>query len=174
MEILIGEIPSSEDARYKGFLAAGLRADEDNFRISPADDAHSPFPTQDRADSFTLGAFSADALCGVVSFTRDGAEREKLRHKGILFRMYVAAEFRGRGIAGGLIKAVLERAERLEGLEQINLTVLAGNAKAKELYERNGFRVFAWEQRALKWKGKYHDEYQMAYRLPKFALPGAA
>ncbi|MEO7424920.1 MAG: GNAT family N-acetyltransferase [Fibrobacteria bacterium] len=168
---IIREIPSSESEPYRRFFAVGLREDEDNFRISPSDDAEAPYPTCDRADSFTLGAFAGDALCGVVSFNRDGGDREKLRHKGILFRMYVAAAFRGRGIAGMLIRAVLERADRLADIEQINLTVVAGNPKAKALYERAGFQAFALEARAIKWKGGYHDEYQMAYRMERFALP---
>jgi RimJ/RimL family protein N-acetyltransferase len=122
-------------------------------------------PTLDRQDSFTLGAFAGEELCGVASFGRDGADREKLRHKGTLFRMYVAAPFRGRGIAAQLIRAVLERVAQLEGLEQVNLTVIAGNSKAKALYEREGFRVFAHEERAIKWRGRYHDELQMVHRL---------
>ena len=172
--IAIREINSSEAELYRDFFAVGLREDEDNFRISPSDDAVAPFPTRDREDSFTLGAFSDHDLCGVVSFSRDGADREKLRHKGILFRMYVAEAFRGRRIAGMLIRAVLERADRLGDIEQINLTVVADNPKAKGLYERAGFRTFALEPRAIKWKGRYHDEYQMAYRMERFSLPEQA
>jgi len=55
------------------------------FRITPTDDLNAPFPTKDTEDSFTLGAFVGSELARIVSFERDGKDREKLRHKGILF-----------------------------------------------------------------------------------------
>jgi hypothetical protein len=46
----------------------------------------SPFPTQSRADSFTLGAISdAGELFGVVSFEREGAMRENFVTKVCCF-----------------------------------------------------------------------------------------
>src|SRR4051812_4299648 len=114
----ISEIPSSHALLYKSFFLQGLIEDVDNFRISPHDEMESSFPTQDRADSFTLGAFVDKEWAGVVSFERDGATREKLRHKGTLFRMLVAYEFRGQGIGRQLIHAVIDRTKRHTDIEQ--------------------------------------------------------
>jgi GNAT superfamily N-acetyltransferase len=150
---------------YKEFLTKGLYQDEENFRITPADDLYAAFPTLDKSDSFTLGAYVGLALAGVVSFTRDGRDREKLRHKGILFRMYVSKDFRGLGIARKLIEELIARVRTIGDIEQINLTVIAANATARALYERVGFTTFGSEENAIKWKGKYFAEHQMVLRL---------
>ncbi len=163
--IEIIEIKSDQLALYQQFLTTGLINDEENFRITPNDDLHAPFPTKDGVDSFTLGAYCDHQLAGVVSFTRDGADREKLRHKALLFRMYVAKAFRGKGIAKMLIESVLERVRQIEDLEQINLTVIANNNNAKNLYEKFGFVTFGSEPNAIKWKGKYFTEDQMTLKL---------
>jgi GNAT superfamily N-acetyltransferase len=166
----IQEMKSSRLGEYRAFLGKGLVRDEEHFRITPSDDAAAPFPTQDKEDSFTLAAIVEGALAGVVSFERDGKTREKLRHKGILFRMYVHGDFRGRGIGKRLIGEVLSRAAGLGDIERINLTVVSGNAAAKALYAGFGFAVFSSEPEAIKWNGKYFAEESMTLRLAGSAL----
>jgi RimJ/RimL family protein N-acetyltransferase len=161
----IREIRSEELPEYRQFLNTGLEANEAQFRITVQDDHSAPFPTKDRADSFTLGAYIDNELAGIVSFTRDGNDRKKLRHKGILFRMYVAEAHRGQGIAAQLIDALINRAKDLTDIEQINLTVVAGNTNARALYERKGFILFGKEKNAIKWNGQYFDEDQMVLSL---------
>ncbi len=165
MEITINEITSENKVEYKAFLKVGLLNDEDNFRITPLDDLNSDFPTKEKDDSFTLGAYFQNQLVGIVSFMRDGADRQKLQHKGILFRMYVSLNFRGRGIAKRLMKSVIERASAINGIEQINLTVMANNDKAKVLYEKLGFSSYGREENAIKWNGKYFDEEMIVLKL---------
>lgn len=145
---------------YRALLMPGLEQDAESFRIAPEDEQNAPFPTRNRSDSFTLGTFVDDHLAGVVSFQREGADRVKLRHKGLLFRMYVSPDFRGQGLAGLLIQEVIDRARQLDGLEQINLTVVTTNP-AKRLYERFGFQSFSREEQAIKWHGTYLTEEAM-------------
>jgi cyclohexyl-isocyanide hydratase len=165
VQAIITEMRSHQLQEYKLFLQTGLHHDEESFRITPADDSETSFPTRDREDSFTLGAYVENKLAGVVSFTRDGADREKLRHKGILFRMYVTRDFRGHGIAKELIEALLKRVRQIKDIEQVNLTVVASNATAKKMYEKFGFTTFGSESNAIKWKGKYFTEDQMVLQL---------
>ena len=165
LEIL--ELRSAQAAEYKRFFMEGLIRDEESFRISPGDESNAPFPTEGRPDSFTLGAYLDGDLAGVVSFQREGRDREKLRHKGLLFRMYVRPEARGQGVGRALIGEVAARADRLGDIERINLTVIAENAGAKRLYERAGFTIFATEADAIKWKGKTFAENQMVLTLPR-------
>jgi cyclohexyl-isocyanide hydratase len=167
MNCTITEIFSDQLATYKKFLSVGLVEDADSFRLSANDDLHTPFPTKDKPDSFTLGAYCDGQLAGVVSFARDGADREKLRHKGLLFRMYIAKEYRGKGVGRQLIEALLERVKSLASLEQINLTVVTNNDRAKALYEKFGFKTFSIEVNAIKWQGKYHTEETMVLMLNK-------
>jgi cyclohexyl-isocyanide hydratase len=161
----IQEIHASDIAAYREFLLRGLMEDGANFRLSPDDEKHAPFPTLGTPDSFTLGAYEDQQLAGIVSFQREGRDREKLRHKGLLFRMYVHPQFRGKGIARALIVALLQRVEMLGDVEQINLTVVANNPVAKKLYEQFGFVSFAVERNALKWEGHYYTEEQMVLFL---------
>jgi ribosomal protein S18 acetylase RimI-like enzyme len=166
-EIKIQEIKTDQLEMYKNFLQIGLINDEESFRISPNDDLKTPFPTNETNDSFTIGAFLNENLAGIVSFSRDGNDREKLRHKGILFRMYVSSEYRGRGIAKILIENVIERAKLLDNMEQINLTVVTNNINAKNIYTKFGFETFSSERNAFKWKEKYFDEDAMVLFLNK-------
>lgn len=161
------EITSARIIEYKNFLTIGLLNDEENFRITPTDDLNAPFPTKDKNDSFTLGAYTGNLLAGIVSFDRDGSDTEKLRHKGVLFRMYVSKEFRGKGLAKKLIEELINRVRKIDTIEQINLTVIANNTNAKTLYEKFGFTTFGSEQNAIKWKGKYFTEDQMVLQLKK-------
>ena len=161
----IKELQSSEHREYKTFLMEGLINDESNFKISPDDETRADFPTKDAADSFTLGAFVDGSLAGVVSFQRDGFDREKLRHKGLLFRMYVSPVHRGKGIAKELIAETIKKVEAVGDIEQINLTVVSDNSTAKSLYEKFGFKSFATEKNAIKHKGKYFTEEQMVLFL---------
>ena len=163
--VIVKDIGPSDIESYKKFLQQGLVNDEENFRITPQDDLNEAFPTKDTVDSFTLGAYFTHQLAGVVSFERDGKNREKLRHKGILFRMYISPEYRGKGIAGLLLEAVILRVKNIPDIEQINLTVVDNNDRAKSLYEKYGFTTFASEKNAIKWKGKYFTENQMVLRI---------
>ena len=159
--IEIKEITSEIIDQYKKLISKGLIEDESCFRIAPEDEQLEAFPTQDKADSFTLGAFESNQLIGVASFKREGANRLKLRHKGLLFKIYVDSAHRQRGIASDLIQAVIHRVRQIEDIEQINLTVIPTNKHAKKLYEKFGFETYAQEKKAVKWKGKYFDEDQM-------------
>lgn len=159
---LTGEHPHG----YKAFFTSGLRAHRNCFRITPDDEAREPFPTTGTAGSFTLGLLTdAGTLAGVVSFQRDGQTREKLRHKGVLFRMYVSAEHGGRGFGRRLLDEIIRRVREQTDVEQINLTVVATNLQARRLYEKVGFRSFARELNAHKDGDLYYDEDQMVLFL---------
>lgn len=163
--IRIEEIsPGYEDA-YKVLVNEALINDHECFRISPNDELDVPFTADNSGDDFTLGAFDEGRLIGTVAFKREGLNREKLRHKGVLSRMIVSSQYRGKGIGKQLISEVIERAKKIEGMEQINLTVIPTNEKAKALYEQFGFQTFASEPNAIKWKGTYYTEDQMALHL---------
>ncbi|MCY7358646.1 MAG: GNAT family N-acetyltransferase [Rudanella sp.] len=160
------ELTSEKADTYKAFFTQAVTLQPDFFRISPADEAESPFPTLGTPDSFTLAMTTPIGhLMGVVSFQREGANRTKLRHKGLLFRMYVAAEYAGRGIGRRLVNEVIQRARLLPGMEQLLLTVAHQNEIAKKLYESVGFQSFSLELRAMKYNGAYVDEEQMVLFL---------
>ena len=111
-----------------------------------------------------LGAYSdSHALIGTVGFSVE--VRQKQRHKGLLFGMYVAPEANSRGVGRALLAACLARARSVPGIEQINLTVTATNERALRLYEAAGFRAFGVEQRAIRVGGAYHAKAHMVLYL---------
>ena len=152
---------------YNAFLLRGLQEHPEAFRIGPEDVRVKPFPILGPdEDDFTLAAFAEEsAMLGVVTFMRE--RLQKMRHKGWVVRMYVAPWAAGAGVGRALLRETVARATQIDGLEQLNLTVIASNARAGRLYLSEGFVPFARELRAVKEGSEYRDEEQMALRLTR-------
>lgn len=116
-------------------------------------------------NTFTFGAFESSELIGVVTLARE--QLLKLKHRANITAMYTKPEKRGSGIGKALILKVIEKAEKLEGIEQLYLTVVTTNTPAKKLYSSCGFEVFGKEKRALKFDDTYYDEDHMVLYLQK-------
>jgi ribosomal protein S18 acetylase RimI-like enzyme len=136
---------------------------EEQRRLAPEDWAN----RLRGADSFVLGAFENDRIVGMVGFVRQRGP--KLRHKGTVWGMYVSPGCRGKGAGRLLMQELIERARRLDGLEQLTLTVVSDNAPARQLYLSLGFQVYGREPRALKVGERYLDEELMILLLPSHA-----
>ena len=108
-----------------------------------------------------FGARIDGALAGINAFSIDGYSK-KIAHIGHLGAMYVRAAARGTGLADALVKSFLDYATGK--VEQVELTVEAGNAVAIKLYERHGFHTVGRMPRSIQVDGVYYDELQM-YRL---------
>jgi RimJ/RimL family protein N-acetyltransferase len=118
-------------------------------------------PAEDR---FIVGAFTEQGeLAGIAGFRRE--ERLKLRHKGEIWGVFVAPEFRRMGIGRLLIREILVRANKLEGLSVVGLSTMAENEAAKRLYQSLGFEPFGTERKALKVGGRFLDEVWMSCHL---------
>lgn len=111
---------------------------------------------------FVLGAFAApdQPLIGTVALMR--CQREKERHKAEVVAMYVASEAAGRGVGRALLVELLARAERVDGLRQIQLVVTSQNEAASHLYESLGFRRYGREVGGLCVDGVFYDADLMA------------
>lgn len=79
--------------------------------------------------------------------------------------MYVAEEYGRQHLGRRLLEETIRRVRLLPDIEQINLTVIATNQRARHLYEKVGFRSFAYEKNALKDGNTYYDEEQMVLFL---------
>ena len=73
--------------------------------------------------------------------------------------MYVREAARGSGLADELMMAFLDYAATQ--VDQVILTVEAGNDRAIRLYERHGFRPVGKIPRSILVDGEYFDELQM-------------
>jgi ribosomal protein S18 acetylase RimI-like enzyme len=79
--------------------------------------------------------------------------------------MYVRPETRGFGLAAALVEMLLEHAGK--EVEQVQLTVAAGNPRARRFYQRMGFVEYGLEEKSLKYKGEYFDEVLMVKFLSR-------
>ena len=87
----------------------------------------------------------------------------KLRHKSSVWGMYVVSEVRARGIGKLLLSELLNKAKCLEGVEQVNLSVVSSNIKAKGIYHSLGFKTYGIEVNALKIGVQYFNEDLMVF-----------
>lgn len=153
---------AADAVAYQAFRLDGVVRHPHQFRIAAEDER--ALPTEAVAARLTagyvVGAFDAEGLTGIGGLTRyDGA---KLRHKALLWGMYVHERARGRGLAGELVEALLAEARR-EGVAHVLLTVAADNAPARRLYERSGFRTYGVEPGSVRVDGLDLDEALMVY-----------
>jgi ribosomal protein S18 acetylase RimI-like enzyme len=115
-------------------------------------------------DNFVIGAFSPRGqMVGMMGFARN--LREKSRHKGLIWGVFVQPEWRNQGVARAMLAELIERVKANPGVEKINLTVSADQTAAKRLYRSMGFEVSGQEKHALKVDGQYVDEDHMVLWL---------
>ena len=116
-----------------------------------------------RADNFVLGAFDGATLVGMVGFYRD--QRQKRRHKGWVWGMYVSQEARAKGAGRALVSSLLDRARALPDLRCVLLTVATTQQAARRLYSSLGFQSIGIEPKALAVNGGYVDEEHMRFEI---------
>ncbi|MCQ4088411.1 GNAT family N-acetyltransferase [Saccharibacillus sp. JS10] len=154
------------EAYWKLRLEA-LRTNPTTFGASYEDSLQTPMSDvlqriKDEPDNYMLMAFTEkDKAAGMIGFRRELGI--KFKHKGIIWGVYVAPEYRGIGIAQGLLKEVINRGKELEGLKKINLCAVTTNQAAINLYKKLGFEIYGTEKNALQYEGREYDEALMAY-----------
>jgi RimJ/RimL family protein N-acetyltransferase len=111
------------------------------------------------ADNFVLGAFDGSTLVGTVGFYR--LQPMKQRHKGWIWGVFVAPEYRGRNVARALLVRLLQMAKEIPDLQCVLLKVATTQQPARRLYLSLGFRSFGIEPRSLKVNDNYVDEEHM-------------
>jgi ribosomal protein S18 acetylase RimI-like enzyme len=103
-----------------------------------------------------FGAFDDKRLIGITGFNR--MARQRAMHRGEVVQVYVDSKYRGQNIGEKLIRRVLEYAFALDGIEQVQLSVIAGNQTAIKLYEKIGFKTFGVQPRYFKVGETYMDQ----------------
>jgi ribosomal protein S18 acetylase RimI-like enzyme len=154
---------------FQGLRLAALRDTPTAFASSYEEEKDFPLATVQgrlalRADRGAFGAFLDDTLVGIVVLGR--AEQKKVRHKALIWSVYVAPHARGRGIGRALLQEAVSLARSVPEFRQVNVGVNAGNAVAIRLYESLGFRAYALEPGALLIDGEPHDELHLFLPLP--------
>jgi ribosomal protein S18 acetylase RimI-like enzyme len=110
-----------------------------------------------------FGAFAGDALVGIAGVRREPLAQ--VRHKAMIWGVFVDPAHRRQGIAQKLLAAATGHAGEQWDCAQLMLCVNAENAAAKGLYASLGFRTFGVEPRALCVDGRFYDEEHMCKPL---------
>jgi len=102
-------------------------------------------------------------LLGMAGWYRGGGV--KTSHRAFLWGLFVRPEARGRGLARGLLQAVIAEVRAAGGIESLWAGVSAEQQAATALYERLGFTCWGLEPRALKLGDRFLDERQLVLFL---------
>ena len=155
MNINYRKIEGPEAREFRRVRLACLREFPDQFGSLYADEAAKPklyfeqLIELDLADIFFFGAFVDDReLVAIAGFVR--GDRSKTRHRGEIVAVYVDPRYHGRKVGERLLRAIIEAAFRLDGVEQVHLALVDGNAAAERLYRRIGFETYGVQRNYLK------------------------
>lgn len=136
----------------KAYFALRLRCMHDaalQFRSAPEDVEREGLAHWQarlaQEDDRIVGVFDGNALIGIGGITRDW--RVKLRHKALLFGMFVAPQATGQGIGIAIVDALIAEARGF--VSSLHLTLMADNDRALALYERAGFTVYGREPQSV-------------------------
>jgi RimJ/RimL family protein N-acetyltransferase len=164
MSFKLRRLEANDLAIYRELRLEGLRHHPEAFSSAWEDESRMPDTWwTERLETSTVfgGWLDNSALVGLAGLrVHDIA---KLRHKGLLWGMYVRPEARGTGLAAALVQKVIEHAKPL--VEQLCLTVVATNVGAHRLYSKAGFAEYGLERRALRVGDEYYDEILMSLSL---------
>jgi GNAT superfamily N-acetyltransferase len=164
METSYRRLGPADSVEFQALRVEGFTLHPLEFRIGPEDEAEtaSTEVAERLTRDFVAGAYQEGVLVGIGGLTQE--TRSKLRHKALLWGMYVRAGARGTGIADGIVERLLDHA-RAAQVSVVLLTVIADNLRARRLYERWSFAIYGTEPRAVRAGGRDLDETLMARQL---------
>ncbi|HEO1363237.1 TPA: GNAT family N-acetyltransferase, partial [Legionella pneumophila] len=144
---------------WKSFRLEALKNSPENFGSSYEEEVHmSDADFQNGlSKGFVLGVFVDDLLVSCVGFYTFNSLKTK--HRGVLWGMYTRLEYRGKGIATALIQTLIQHARTC--VTQLHLTCVVSNFVARAFYQKQGFRIYGTEPKALKINDTFYDEYLM-------------
>jgi GNAT superfamily N-acetyltransferase len=163
MAYQVRQLAAADLEAYREIRLEALATHPEAFGTTAAEEAAKPrerFLEVLEADA-VFGGFVDGRLVGIAGLRQEPKEKE--RHRGLLWGMYVAEPARGSGLAGALVDAVLEEARGR--VVQVHLDVGDYNLAARRLYESRGFVSYGLAPRTLKVGNRYIDEHAMVCRL---------
>lgn len=151
-------VPADAEA-FRALRLEALSTAPEAFGSSPEEEAARPMDVvrarlADTGPDAVFGAFAGDDLVGMAGFVL--SQGIKKRHKGLLWGVFVRAQWRDRGTGEQLVRAVIDHARSHALLLQAS--VVTTNGSARRVYDRLGFVPYGIETRALCVSDTFHDE----------------
>ena len=162
MPIIIRKLQPHESAAYRAIRLACLKNVPESFGSTYEEEILHPkflfetFIENCSPDHVMFGAFDEEQLIGITGFSR--LTRQRAMHRGEIVQVYVDSRYRGQSVGEKLIRHALEYAFTLDGVEQVELSVIADNQTAIKLYEKIGFKAFGIQPRYFKVGNAYLDQ----------------
>src|SRR5690349_19766536 len=162
MDIIIRKLQPHESTIYREVRLACLKNAPQFFGSTYEEEILNPkfsFETYIETDSpehVMFGVFDGERLIGITGFNR--MARKRASHRGELVQVFVEPGYRGQNIGEKLLRHVLDYAFALDGIEQVQLSVIASNQTAIKLYEKLGFQSFGVQPKYFKVGDSYMDQ----------------
>ena len=168
-ELAIRALGEADLAAYKALRDHALAHHEEAFTSDAATEAQRNAESyrarlgSSPEGNYTLGAWRGDRLVGAISCERDA--RSKVRHIGHIIGTMVMKDEQGQGVGRALLDALIARASADGEVQQLTLSVTAGNRAAVRLYESAGFTRYGSLPRAIRVAGRFFDKDLMVLSL---------
>ena len=153
---------------WKNFRLEALKNSPESFGSSYEEELN--WINSDFQNSFTksdiFGVFVDNSLISCAGFY--SLNSAKTKHRGVIWGMYTRPECRGQGIASTLIQTIINHAK--SRVTQLHLTCVTSNLGAVAFYQKQGFKIYGTEPRALKIGDTFFDEHLMILDLTGGAM----
>ena len=103
---------------------------------------------------YSFGSYLDGEIVGICVLKL--SPREKMKHVGTIHSMYVKHKYRNQGLAYDLIIEA-EKLAKKKGVKRLNLSVVASNIAAYNLYYKIGFVEYGIEPDAIKHEGELYS-----------------
>jgi len=158
-EILIRPLAPSDAQAYRDLRLEALAGSPEAFGSSYEEEAPLPLETvrariPASGPNAIFGAFAEDRLVGMAGFAV--YDRQKASHKGLMWGVYVQADWRGQGLGRRLVRQVIDHASRY--VIMLEAAVGVTNESARRTYHALGFKPYGVERKALRVGGVFYDE----------------
>ncbi|KFG68945.1 GNAT family N-acetyltransferase [Microvirga sp. BSC39] len=162
--------PADAEA-FRNLRLEALTVAPEAFGASYEEDVSIPLETMrarlSASPNAVFGAFADRALVGMAGFAVH--DRMKARHKGVLWGVYVKAEWRGHQVGKRLVRSMIDHASR--HVIMLEATVGLANDGARRTYHGLGFKPYGIQPKALRVGDTFYDEELLYLDLPQ---PGDA
>lgn len=153
--IRANRLPENRWKDYKKIRLEALRAEPAAFGSSYEEELELSEEEWRKRMKNVLFAVEARVPVGMMSYVFN--TRLKTSHIASIYGVYVTPKYRGRGIGGKLMDAVMEEIKGKGGIIKVQLSVNPGCRPAVRLYKRVGFIVTGRARKELKIGNRFYD-----------------